>query len=76
MPVLRFEYKFDAEVLDADLRAELAGGPRTDAAVGTFMSEVRGRIEAALADTPGLRVGNLGLSELWCPGASEIPEPQ
>jgi hypothetical protein len=73
-PILRFEYSFDAEVLDPDLRGVLAGDVNVDVSVAPFMADVRSRIESALAATPGLRVGEIGLSGLHCSGVAQIPE--
>ena len=73
-PIPRFEYSFDAEVLDPDLRRVLAGeDDLATSGVAPFMAEIRHRIESTLAATPGLRVG-IGLSGLHCLGITEIPE--
>jgi hypothetical protein len=77
LPLIRFEYAFDAEVLDPDLRAELAGQAKPGTrrvAVMPFMAEIGSRVERALADVPGLQCG-IGLSELRLREARDWHEP-
>lgn len=74
LPLIRFEYSFDAEIRDADIRVELAKPippGRGAAGVMPLMTEIRSRIERVLADIPGLRT-EVGLSELRCPGATDL----
>ena len=73
-PLLRFEYSFDAEVLDHDLRLALAGDETVNAPVVPFLTVIREALEAALATIPGLH-REVGLSEMRCPGATELPSP-
>lgn len=71
-PVIRFEYRFDAEVIDPELRRAFAGDRSSTAPGSLFLQDIRQRLEQALTATPGLLVGRVGLSELGTRGAAEL----
>jgi hypothetical protein len=73
-PVLRFTYEFDAEVIDLDVRSELAGGPSDGAPTAAFLRLIRHALEQALDSVPGLRARDIGTSSLQCLGAAEPQE--